>query len=104
MDSIANMKVEDLLYFFTSMFITFTSLGSYTYDMSMPKTGTVIVQTGGLIYGYMTFPLVVYSVFELINISPTTNVIAFTARNAFEVYFIVYTLLFSVFTYIFLFG
>lgn len=72
MDRIANMNVEDLLYFLTTMGITFTSLGSYTYDMTMPKIGTAIapaiVQTGGLIYGIATFPVVVYSVIELMGI------------------------------------
>ena len=55
------MKLEDLIYFFTSSFLWTSIIGAAMYDLSMSKVLATLVQTGGLLYALITLPIGLYS-------------------------------------------
>ncbi len=67
--------------------------------MTLPKTGSTIVETGGFLYTYLTVPLLVYSFIQQLLSSYLTNLI----RGIMVVYMAFYTSALTAFTYSFYF-
>ena len=68
--------------------------------MTLPKTGSPIIETGGSLYTYLTAPLLVYSFIQQLLSSYLTNFL----RGIMVTYMIFYTATLTAFTYSFYIG
>ena len=105
--SISDMVLGDQLFFFTTMLYTSTVLGSLFYDLSLPKTGTTIVYTGGTIYALISLPVILYSSVRVLWAPVAENfaVELYTQKTVEQVYapyFIIYIMIVGFVNYLYL--
>ena len=97
--SISDMVLGDQLFFFTTMLYTSTVLGSLFYDLSLPKTGTTIVYTGGAIYALISLPVILYSNVRVLW-APVAD--KFAVEHVYAPYFSIYIMVVGFVNYFYL--